>query len=154
MEKQAYYFSEFGNFKIKYINKIITFLKITDEINGENIYSEVSDLAFKQVQEYLHGKRKKFNFLFKFLHGTEFQKKVWSVLEFIPYGETRTYKEIAVKIGNVNASRAVGLALNKNPIWFAVPCHRVISSNGKFTGYAGGIELKKTLIDLERENNF
>lgn len=92
------------------------------------------------------------NIDFNELKGTEFQKKVWKQLTYIPYGETRTYKEIAVAIGNPKASRAVGMANNKNPITIVVPCHRVVGSNGKMVGYAGGLDMKKKLLDLEKRN--
>ena len=75
--------------------------------------------------------------------------KVWRALCDIPYGETRTYRQIAAAVGNPKACRAVGMANNKNPIAIVVPCHRVVGSNGKLVGYAGGIEMKKILLDLE-----
>ena len=75
--------------------------------------------------------------------------KVWRALCDIPYGETRTYKQIAATVGNPKACRAVGMANNKNPIAIVVPCHRVVGSNGKLVGYAGGIEMKKILLDME-----
>ncbi len=83
------------------------------------------------------------------MHGTEFQHKVWNELCNIPYGETRSYKDIARKIGNPRAVRAVGGANNKNKLMIVVPCHRVIGTDGSLTGYAGGIEVKKKLLDLE-----
>lgn len=79
--------------------------------------------------------------------------KVWKELTKIPYGETRTYKEIAVAVGNPKASRAVGMANNKNPISIVIPCHMVIGSDGKLTGYAGGLDMKKALLDLELRNS-
>lgn len=84
------------------------------------------------------------------LNGTVFQKKVWAALAEIPYGETRTYKQISEKIGCPKGSRAVGLANNKNPISIIVPCHRVIGSNGKMVGYGGGIKIKEQLLALEK----
>ncbi len=81
--------------------------------------------------------------------GTEFQKSVWNALCEIPYGETRTYGEVAKSIGNPKASRAVGLANNRNPISIIVPCHRVIGANGKLTGYASGLDVKEFLLRLE-----
>jgi len=92
-------------------------------------------------------------FDFKYdLQGTDFQKKVWHALEQIPYGETRSYKDIATAIGNAKASRAVGMANNRNPITIAVPCHRVIGSSGKLVGYAGGLEMKEKVLELESKN--
>ncbi|MHC5908614.1 methylated-DNA--[protein]-cysteine S-methyltransferase [Streptomyces sp. S6] len=84
------------------------------------------------------------------LHGTEFQKSVWSQLLAIPYGETRTYGQLAEALGNIGASRAVGLANGKNPISIIVPCHRVIGASGDLTGYGGGLDRKRRLLDFER----
>jgi methylated-DNA-[protein]-cysteine S-methyltransferase len=107
--------------------------------------------AEKQLREYFDGRRKQFDLP---LHpeGTEFQKKVWQALLTIPYGETRTYKEVAELVGNVNATRAVGGANNKNPLGIVVPCHRVIGANGKLVGYAGGVECKAYLLHLEQSS--
>lgn len=105
--------------------------------------------ANKQLDEYLKGERKTFH-LSLAPNGTEFRKKVWDTLLDIPYGETRSYKEIATIIGNEKATRAVGQANNKNEIPIFIPCHRVIGSNGSFTGYAGGIDLKTKLLDIEK----
>ena len=82
--------------------------------------------------------------------GTEFLQKVWKALEKIPYGETRSYKEIAEQINHPKAYRAVGMANNKNPIPIIIPCHRVISSSGTLTGYAGGLDIKSFLLELEQ----
>ena len=84
--------------------------------------------------------------------GTEFQQKVWKALLDIPYGETRSYGEIARAIGNPKASRAVGMANNRNPIAIIIPCHRVIGSTGKLVGYGGGLDKKEFLLNLERQN--
>jgi methylated-DNA-[protein]-cysteine S-methyltransferase len=83
------------------------------------------------------------------MHGTEFQKRVWRELETIPYGETRSYAQIAAAIGTPNAVRAVGAANGSNPVAIVVPCHRVIGSGGRLTGYGGGLPLKKRLLELE-----
>ena len=104
----------------------------------------------KQLKEYFKGKRTKFEIPLN-PKGTEFMKNVWKELLKIPYGETRTYKEIAEKIGNSKASRAVGMVNNKNPIPIIIPCHRVIGSNNKLVGYALGLDMKQYLLDLERE---
>ncbi len=107
--------------------------------------------AKKELEEYFAGKRKEFDLPLE-QEGTEFQKKVWEALERIPYGETRTYKDVAKMVGNEKASRAVGMANNKNSIPIIIPCHRVIGSNGKLVGYALGLDMKKYLLDLERKN--
>ena len=104
--------------------------------------------AVKQLNEYFDGKRQSFDLPLK-PHGTEFQQKVWSALLEIPYGQTRTYGEIAAAIGNPKACRAVGMANNRNPIAVIIPCHRVIGSNGALTGYAGGLKAKEILLELE-----
>ncbi len=103
-----------------------------------------------QLKEYFAGERKIFDIPLYIDTGTEFQKKVWNELLNIPYGETRTYKEIAEAIGHPKAYRAVGMANNKNPIPIIIPCHRVIGSNGKLIGYGGGIHIKEKLLDLEK----
>lgn len=103
----------------------------------------------RELEEYFQGKRKEFSVPLK-PDGTEFQKKVWKALTEIPYGETRTYGEVAAAVGNDKASRAVGMANHCNPILVIIPCHRVIGKNGKLTGYAGGLEKKTALLDLER----
>jgi len=105
--------------------------------------------AVKQLDEYFNKIRKFFNFPFV-LHGTDFQVEVWKALQQIPYGETRSYGEIAALIGNQKASRAVGMANNRNPVAIIVPCHRVIGSKGNLTGYAGGLELKQKLLEMEK----
>ena len=108
--------------------------------------------TYSQLKEYFAGNRKSFDIPIS-ANGTEFQIKVWKELQKIPYGKTATYKEIAENIGNKNASRAVGMANNKNPIAIIIPCHRVIGTKGDLTGYAGGIKLKKYLLDLEKQNS-
>ncbi len=102
----------------------------------------------RQLTAYFAGKLKEFD-LPLVLNGTEFQKLVWRKLQEIPYGETTSYGQIAKKIGNPEASRAVGLANGSNPIPIIVPCHRVIGSNGDLTGFGGGIPIKKKLLALE-----
>lgn len=102
----------------------------------------------EQLMDYFNGKRKKFDFPIS-MKGTEFQVKVWEALMTIPFGETCSYKEIATKIGNPKASRAVGMANNKNPLLIAVPCHRVIGANGSLVGYACGLNVKENLLRLE-----
>lgn len=100
--------------------------------------------------EYLRGNRHDFDFPYE-LDGTDFQKKVWNALCQIPYGETRTYKQIAMVVGNPKASRAVGMVNNKNLLTIVVLCHRVVGTNGNLIGYAGGLNMKKTLLELERK---
>jgi O-6-methylguanine DNA methyltransferase len=106
----------------------------------------------KQLKDYLDGRRKRFDLPLK-PEGTDFQKKVWEALTKIPYGETRSYQDIAEAVGNRNASRAVGLACGRNPILIVIPCHRVIGKNGKLTGFSSGLELKQSLLDMEKGGN-
>ena len=116
----------------------------------EGIYQDTPVIkeAFRQLSEYFSGKRKTFN-LPLLLKGTDFQKQVWQALLKIPFGVTRSYKQIAEAIGNPKAVRAVGMANNKNPLLIVVPCHRVIGANGKLVGYAVGLDKKEYLLRLE-----
>ncbi|WP_032122482.1 methylated-DNA--[protein]-cysteine S-methyltransferase [Clostridium amazonitimonense] len=107
--------------------------------------------AARQLEEYLDGKLKSFDLPLA-LEGTDFQQTVWATLRTIPYGETRTYKQVAESIGNPEASRAVGAANNKNPILIITPCHRVIGTDGKLVGYAAGLEVKEKLLEMEKTN--
>ncbi|MGO4444031.1 methylated-DNA--[protein]-cysteine S-methyltransferase [Mycobacterium sp. 2YAF39] len=105
--------------------------------------------AVEQLEAYFAGERTDFDMSLE-LVGTEFQRRVWAALLTIPYGETRSYGEIARQIGSPGAFRAVGLANGHNPIGIIVPCHRVIGSNGSLTGYGGGLDRKRALLDMER----
>lgn len=121
-----------------------------NQLNKDCIKKETHDtrMAAYQLTEYFSGDRTEFDLPLS-LHGTEFQQKVWNALREIPYGETRTYKEIAEIVGSPKGCRAVGMANNRNPIAIVIPCHRVIGNNGSLTGYAGGLELKEYLLELE-----
>jgi methylated-DNA-[protein]-cysteine S-methyltransferase len=110
--------------------------------------SEILDRAEQQLAEYFAGTRDRFELDLEF-HGTEFQKKVWHALLTIPFGQTRSYLDIATQIGNPAAVRAVGAANGRNPISIVAPCHRVIGSSGSLTGFAGGLEAKALLLTLE-----
>lgn len=105
--------------------------------------------AAREITEYFSGSRKAFTFEMR-AAGTPFQKNVWAALLEIPFGETKTYGEIAKRVDNPKGSRAVGMACNKNPIMIAVPCHRVVGAGGALTGYAYGTGMKQTLLELER----
>ena len=104
--------------------------------------------AEKELNEYFAGTRKTFSVALD-MHGTFFQKQVWEALLAIPFGETRSYGQIATQLGNPKAMRAVGAANGQNPIPIIVPCHRVIGANGKLTGFGGGLEIKDQLLSLE-----
>ncbi|KKF99461.1 methylated-DNA--[protein]-cysteine S-methyltransferase [Methanosarcina mazei] len=114
---------------------------------NKEFFSEISG----QFEAYFAGQLKSFDVKLA-PEGTEFQKSVWRALCEIPYGETRTYKEIAISVGKPKAYRAVGLANNRNPISIIVPCHRVIGTNGKLIGYASGLDVKEFLLRLEENN--
>ncbi|MBL8320742.1 MAG: methylated-DNA--[protein]-cysteine S-methyltransferase [Acinetobacter sp.] len=105
----------------------------------------------RQLNEYFAGQRRQFDLPLDF-EGTVFQQKVWQALLSIPFGETRSYKQIAEQIGHAKAMRAVGAANGKNPISIIAPCHRVVGANGKLVGFAGGLENKSILLEIERSN--
>ncbi|MGI6606760.1 MAG: methylated-DNA--[protein]-cysteine S-methyltransferase [Peptococcia bacterium] len=118
------------------------------ENGGKYCRTELIDCAALQLYEYLAGKRRQFNVPLA-PTGTPFQKLIWQALQTIPYGETRSYRQIAEQVGKPGASRAVGMANHHNPVAIIIPCHRVIGSNGALVGYAGGLALKKYLLALE-----
>ena len=142
--------SKIGNIVIVEKNQSIIELKVIKEKNIDIIESDTPLLkkASEQINEYFSGKRETFDLPLN-PEGTEFMKKVWKQLLNIPYGETKTYKQIATEIGNEKAARAVGMANNKNPIPIIIPCHRVIGSNKKLVGYALGLDVKGKLLKLE-----
>lgn len=136
-------------------------LNYISSVNGSVVVSE-SDVTFsnaleqeaqRQLEEYFVGQRQTFDLPLR-PHGTDFQRRVWDQLLQIPYGQTATYGEIAKKIGNPNAARAVGQACNANPIPIFIPCHRVVGSNSRLTGFALGLDVKTALLERERENLF
>ena len=165
-EKKVYYSSHqlsFATFHIASTDQGLATLVIDDKdkfnnwlkkhlpnhelIRTENHHTDI----ITQLEEYFAGQRYSFQLDLNF-QGTAFQKKVWRQLANIPYGETITYKELAIKVGGPNYARAVGGANNKNPLPIVIPCHRVIGSNGKLTGYAGGLDIKEQLLKLEKAN--
>lgn len=115
--------------------------------------NELTARVFGELEEYFRGERRTFDLPLR-PAGTEFQKRVWEALCEIPYGETRSYGKIAERVENPKAPRAVGMANNKNPIAIMIPCHRVIGKNGSLTGYAGGLEQKRKLLELESTGRF
>ena len=123
------------------------------ELMNEKLSNEKNAIltqAETELQQYFSKRRKKFTVPIK-ITGSAFQKSCYNALLEIPYGEVRSYRDIAEHIGNIKACRAVGMANNKNPLPIIIPCHRVIGINGSMTGYAGGIDAKKTLLILEKE---
>ncbi len=152
MKNVFFYDTKIGKLAIMDNDSGITNIEIAEEVNINDYNINETELiknASEQLKEYFDGKRKEFN-LPLMPSGTEFQKKVWKSLCEIPYGETRSYKQIAEAVGNPNGSRAVGGANNKNPIMIVIPCHRVIGSNGSLVGYAGGLDIKNTLLSIEK----
>ena len=153
MEKIFFYETPVGKLCIGEENGTITRIawsKIPTEYLLEE--TELIRRCKRQLDEYFSGERKVFDLPLA-PKGTMFQQKVWNALTEIPYGETRTYGEIAAAVGNPKAARAVGMANNKNPIGIIIPCHRVVGANGKLVGYAGGMEKKEFLLELERNNS-
>ena len=120
------------------------------ETYGARQSNRTIDTAARQLDEYFSGRRKAFELPLA-PAGTPFQQKVWAALQHIPYGETQSYKQVAGMIGNPNASRAVGMANNKNPLLVVIPCHRVVGADGSLVGYAASLETKKQLLELEQQ---
>ncbi len=112
-------------------------------------HNETSVITKKELSEYFRNERQKFSCSTAFLEGTEFEKRVWSALKEVPYGETRSYKWLAERIGGPKAARAVGNALAKNPIPVIFPCHRIIEAKGTLGGYTGGTDVKRRLLEIE-----
>lgn len=151
MKNIFFYDTKIGRIAIMDNGEEITCMEIADNTNLKEFNvceTELIKEAARQLKEYLDGSRAQFELPLN-PQGTEFQKKVWKALCDIPYGETRSYKQVAEAIGNSKASRAIGMANNKNPIMIFIPCHRVIGSNGKLVGYAGGLDMKEKLLKLE-----
>lgn len=149
MKKGFYYQTPIGSIGIVEENEAIieiSFGKIHTECQLEETY--LIKKTKQQLQEYIEGERKYFNIPIRY-KGTPFEEKVWNALMKVPYGETRTYQEIAKQIGNPKACRAVGMANHRNKIAILIPCHRVIGKNKKLVGYARGIEKKKKLLEIE-----
>ena len=132
---------------------------LSDRVDGNEALDNTEGEAGKQssllrraageLSEYFRGERQDFTVPIR-MEGTEFQRKVWDALRRIPYGETRTYGQIADEIGCPSGARAVGMACNRNPIMLIVPCHRVVGANGKLVGFAGGLGMKEALLKLEK----
>ena len=139
-----------GRIRITESEKGITSLRFTeDAYDGDTAVAGryLADAA-TQIREYLAGARKTFDVPLE-LRGSAFQRRVWSALLEIPYGETRSYQQIAAAVGNPKAARAVGMANRRNPVLILIPCHRVVGKNGMAVGYAAGIERKQYLLELE-----
>lgn len=150
--ESIFYSSPLGLIKISATSKGITEIDFINKnklsTQNQNISNAHLKACINQLDEYFRGERKNFDLKFD-LGGTDFQKKVWNQLRKIPFGKTVSYLEVAQKINNPKAVRAVGQAIGKNPVAIIIPCHRVIGSNGKLTGYAGGMWRKEWLLKHE-----
>lgn len=143
--------SPVGTITVGYTEEAVVSVRTGSTLSFTSSFSPVAEQAVAQLMEYFSGRRRAFDFPIQ-PKGTAFQLSVWKALLQIPYGETRTYGQIAAAIGNPSAARAVGQACNRNPIWIVLPCHRVIGANRNLTGYEGGLDLKQKLLDLEQSH--
>lgn len=149
MQGTAIYHAPVGELVITYQDGAVIALKRADATAlPEDAPNALTEAVCQQLDEYFAGTRTTFDFPLR-LQGTPFQEKVWAALRDIPYGETRSYQQIAQAIGQPKACRAVGMANHRNPIYIVVPCHRVVGANGALTGYGGGLHMKKALLELE-----
>ena len=142
--------SPIGVVRLTEADGFITRIELTDAADA--VHTSPTPLlhgSAQQILAFLDGKCQQLDFPIRMV-GTPFQQRVWRALQQIPYGTTRTYGEIAAAIGNPRASRAVGMACNKNPLPFIVTCHRVVGANGKLTGFAYGTDAKQWLLELEK----
>lgn len=150
--KTAIYHSPFGQMELSYEECGVISLQMAEEgTKGEAPFG-LALTVFRELDEYFQGRRKTFDIPCR-THGTAFQEKVWAALREIPYGETRSYRDIAEAIGHPKAYRAVGMASNANPLFIIIPCHRVIGADGSLTGYGGGLPMKKALLMLEKKHS-
>ena len=153
MSNKAYFYSPIGWLSIEDDGTALTSINFEKQACKDCVKrSDLADMAIKQLEEYFSGTRKSFSLPMAPV-GTQFMQDVWHALTNIPYGEVRSYAEIAREIGNPKACRAVGMANNRNPLPIIIPCHRVIGANGKLIGYAGGLGCKEKLLELEKENS-
>ena len=146
--KNLIFNSPVGHLLIRSDDGSIVEVSFTDSKSTEADSCEVLSKCVEELEKYFAGKLQEFTVPLKLI-GTDFRKKCWEALRTIPYGETISYKELAAKIGNSKACRAVGGANHHNPIVVIVPCHRVIGSGGSLTGFGGGIDKKRFLLELE-----
>jgi methylated-DNA-[protein]-cysteine S-methyltransferase len=152
--RYAVYDTQIGDVTIIANEKALTGLLFgaVDPVGAVNEENAVLYDAIIEINQFFFGQRKNFDLKLQ-PEGTDFEKKVWDYVRLnIPYGKTMTYEEVAAGIGEPNADRAVGAALNKNPIPLFIPCHRVIGKSGSLVGYVGGLELKKNILAMEKKN--
>lgn len=144
----CYYQTKIGRIKIAQEGDAIVEINVTDSEKESERETPLIKKTIKELKEYLEGKRKIFDIPID-TQGTEFQEKVWNALLEIPYGETKSYEDIAKMVGCPKGARAVGMANYNNKIIIIIPCHRVIGKNGKLVGYAGGLPVKEKLLQIE-----
>lgn len=156
MQGFATYTSQYGPLRLDWLDDAIVGLRIVTqadhEQDGAGEATPLTDDAFDQLQRYFAGALRRFTVPIAFTFGTPFQRAVWQALREIPYGETRTYGQIAQAVGRPKAVRAVGSANNRNPLPILVPCHRVVGSGGALVGYAYGVEMKRALLQMEMQS--
>lgn len=151
MNSKAYYYSSIGWIEIQASHNAVTSVVCCDEPESDVCNdSPILEECIRQLDEYFSGQRTNFDLPMN-QKGTQFQQNVWDALLHIPYGTTVSYADIAKKLNAPKSARAVGAANSQNRIWIIVPCHRVIGANGSLTGYAGGLERKKWLLDHEAQ---
>lgn len=143
--------SPFGNLFLVFSGKALAGIKFGAE-SFPYPRGKAPESFRNQLRDYFGGNLREFSQDIVFLEGTDFERRIWLSLKEVPYGETRTYKWLAEKMGNPKAVRAVGQALGRNPVPIVLPCHRIIGSDGSLVGYTGGIDIKRRLLDLEYYN--
>lgn len=148
MDGLAYYSSPVGELEIQSQGDAITLVGFLRAVKKPEHHTPVIEGCIRELNEYFFGGRKFFDVKIE-LHGSEFQRNVWNKLLEIPFGKTTYYADIATKVGDINAVRAVGLANGQNPVAIIVPCHRVIGKDGSLVGYGGGLERKIWLLKHE-----
>lgn len=145
MHARDYFASPLGDILVLASEKGITHVLFSNAAREEEIPNDITTQCIRELDEYFFKGRKFFDIELD-VHGTDFQKRVWSELTAIPFGKTISYEELAIRIGDIKAIRAVGVANSQNPVAIIVPCHRVIGKNGDLTGYAGGLDNKEWLL--------
>lgn len=156
MQGFATYASQYGPLRLDWLDDAIVGLHIVTQADygqdGAGEATALTDDTFDQLERYFAGTLRQFTVPIAFTFGTPFQRAVWQALREIPYGETRTYAQVAQAVGRPKAVRAVGSANNRNPLPILVPCHRVVGAGGAMVGYAYGVEMKRALLQMEMQS--
>ena len=145
----SYYKSIIGLIEVKAYSHSIFSIDIVAKKEKEYNSNSITEDCVRQLDEYFKGLRKEFNIPIT-IYGTDFQMAVWEEIMSVPFGQTASYKDIAIRIGKAKAARAVGNALNKNPILIVMPCHRIIGSSGGIKGFKHGMGIRKRLVQIEK----